>query len=104
MLDVRCKDALIKTVEFAIEHGCLGALVRKLAYLDAFGERAYRCVLYGDFAPHSFGFSMEHPDGTACLTGGLIYSGPGQALGGCQPSLTVEIEDGGPSHRWSVHT
>lgn len=104
MLDIRCKDALIKTVEFAIDHGCLGALAQKLAYLDAYGEGANRCVLYGDFAPHSFGFSMERPDGTPRLAGGLIYSGPGHAPGGCEPSLTVEIDDGGPGHRWSVHT
>ena len=105
MLEVTCVEEFKDAVGFAAVNGCLSALLSKLHYLDNFGDGRCRCVLSHDFAPHSFGVRMFRPDGQAWFSGGLIYSGEGQALDGSAPAFTVGYpEDAGLRHNWSIHT
>jgi hypothetical protein len=71
-------------------------------------EPKSQCLLYGDFAPHSFGFShfvlpayASSGKRTFSYNGGLIYSGPGCAGDGSFPSLCVNLGDG---TGWFCHT
>jgi len=105
MLDVRCEERFAEVVSFALENGCMGALLGRLLYLDQYGGDDSRCELYADFAPLSFGFAHVRGAGRCWMAGAMIYSGPGRPLGGMAPVLTVALEDGDASqHGWSCHT
>jgi hypothetical protein len=86
------------------------SLSQALAYLDGYAERndrgKTRCLLFKDFAPLSFTFTMErrNQDGAYeyWFNGGLIYHGPhDKGGGGSFPTLSVALE---PTHGWLVHT
>ena len=91
-------------LEWAVANKCYDKLMQRLDYLGHYSDKATTCRLYKDFAPNSFEFLMELPDGTRWFNGGLIYSGPTQPLDGSAPALTVGIGVDSSVHGWSVHT
>lgn len=105
MLKIQNPEHFTQVVEFAINAGCAAKLFDRLAYLANYGGNPEYtvCTLGYDFAPHSFRFTIER-NGNRWFNGGLIYSGPTQALDGSFPALTVSLEPGDGSHQWSVHT
>jgi hypothetical protein len=89
---IDCMDNLAEGLFWLIQHG---------------GSRPVRTVLFRDFAPHSFIFTVQRVDDTGqkwerCMNGGLIYSGPDQPLDGSAPAFTVSM--GESEIGWSVHT
>lgn len=129
MLHINNPDHFQDVVGFARDHGVLGLLADKLAYLSNYGNEPERpgydgladadklgwalvhrnpasavCELYKDYAAHSFQFLMKRADGANWFNGGLIYSGPGQPLDGSAPAFTVSLEPTGVEHQWSIHT
>lgn len=110
MLKILCQDRLDAAKAFAERVGAGDRLQRMLDYLANFGgtPEMYEARLYGDHAAFSFGFSL-HPlrdgkPGDAMIAGGVIYSGPGQALDGSAPALTVSLTQSRHQHDWSCHT
>ncbi len=120
MLAIKCPEHFAAVVAFAATIGAVDQLVDKLTYLASYGgdSAAVRCTLHKDFAPHSFGFSLEKPDldfltksngGLPAadpkwkhwFSGGLIYQGPDSPADGSFPSLTVSLAEG---VGWFVHT
>ena len=88
--------------------GLTAQLERQLETLASYGRDPERCrtVLHPDFAPFSFGFTIERrlADGSwrAVIGGGLLYHGPHDGHGsGAHPTLAVTLE---PVSGWSVHT
>jgi hypothetical protein len=70
------------------------------------GELLTRVVLYPDFAPRSFGFSVQRRDDrgawTAGLTGGVIFHGPHDGGGnGGAPTFSGSLT---PTVGWATHT
>lgn len=97
-------------VAFAEEAGLKDQLDCKLKYLDEYAEHGDRgksqCLLYADFAPHSFGFTMQVRGDDAeyrtWFVGGLIFHGSHDNGGdGSFPTLAVSLS---PSTGWQVHT
>jgi len=87
-------------------------LQEKLDYLGNYAcnsGRQSRCLLFRDFAPQSFTFSMElkredEPDDAyrPWFVGGLIYHGPHDGHGsGSGPTFSCCLS---PTDGWSVHT
>ena len=103
-LKIVSQEHLANVLEFAINNGCVHKLVERLNYLASYGGGKNVCMLHQDWAPNSFEFVMNHPDGSRWFNGGLIYSGPGQPLDGSTPALTVGIGIDTSVHGWSVHT
>lgn len=110
MLVVQCKDHLEKVRAFADSIGLRDQLEGKLSYLNTYGggegrEDYTRCILYWDFAPHSFFFNLlwteEGKEPVLWFNGGLIYQGPDAPANGGAPSFTVSLAEG---HGWFVHT
>lgn len=105
-------EQLQDAVAFAAKVGALDELVSQLHYLSNYGggEGGIRCVLFPDFAPMSFRFSMEKMAAEVWepwFHGGLLYSGPGVNSDGNFPSLSVSLDPdcaSGQVHKWSVHT
>jgi len=93
-----------QVLEFALQNKCAGQLGDKLDYLTHYGDGKNTCAIYRDWAPNSFAFGIDRPDGTRWFNGGLIYSGPGQPLDGSAPALTVGIGIDSSKHGWSIHT
>lgn len=65
-----------------------------------------RCMVYKDWAPHSFKLLMQGrkaPDQPweRIYNGGLVYQGPDCPADGSFPSLTVSFAEG---DGWFVHT
>jgi hypothetical protein len=104
MIQFACPEHLAKVLEFAVNNGCADKLCERLRYLAGYGDGKNLCVVHQDWAPNSFEFVMQHPDGSRWFNGGLIYSGPGQPLDGSAPALIVGIGIDGSKHGWSVHT
>lgn len=104
MIEIKDPEHLIKTLNFALEVGAADKLLERLEYLASYGEGNNTCLLFKDWAPNSFEFMMNKPDGSRWFNGGLIYSGPGQPLDGSFPALTVGIGIDATKHSWSVHT
>lgn len=106
MLKIEHPGYFAKVVQFAAENGCLDKLVERLCYLANYGGTPdyTTCHLHSDWATNSFAFVLYKQDGTRWFTGGLIYSGPGQALDGTAPALTVGIGIDSSQHGWSIHT
>lgn len=103
MLIVKCEEYLAEVKKWAEENGCMDALQNKLDYLDAYGDPEKKhhhqpyaqTHLYKDFAPNSFGFSIDFWSDKAneyrhFMSGGLIYFPPERSCKG--------------EHEWSVHT
>lgn len=97
-------EHLAEVLEFALEHDCAAKLLERLDYLAKYHEGENTCDVYKDWAPNSFAFVVNRPDGSAWFNGGLIYSGPRQPLDGSFPALTVGIGVDRSQHSWSVHT
>jgi hypothetical protein len=118
MLVIECKEYLEKIRFAASELGALDKLEKQLEYLASYACRdgadnvdlkQTKTYLSQDFAPLSFAFRLSKrcEDGTYrhWFNGGLIYSGPAQALNGSGPAFTVSLDpDAGKDHNWSVHT
>jgi len=83
------------------------ALDTMIEYLGSYAEhRGTRCVLYKDWAPLSFAFSMEVADGEGgfkpWFNGGLIFHGDHDGGGnGGAPTFSVCLS---PCDGWTVHT
>jgi hypothetical protein len=95
---------------FAAKIGKSDQLKAELDYLDTYAEHGERaksmCVLFKDFAPYSFGFTMylKNDQGTYVqwFHGGLIYHGAVDGFGSCAgPTFSVTVN---PNDGWSVHT
>lgn len=104
MLEIKNTEHLLGVLLFADKVGATAKLIDKLKYLAEYGDGNNICELHNDWAPHSFAFGMNRPDGTRWFNGGLIYSGPGQPLDGSAPALTVGIGIDSSKHGWSIHT
>lgn len=103
-LKIEDSEHFARVMEFAITNKCADKLLERLDYLASYsGDPATTCHLYHDHAPHSFAFGMKR-HGQHWFAGGLIYSGPGQALDGSGPAFTVGIGIDSSVHGWSVHT
>jgi hypothetical protein len=110
ILDDEQLDRLEQVRELARSLGLSRQLERQLCFLarDWSDEPRDQCVLYSDFAPHSFSFVRYilpafSNDGTRkfLYNGGLIYQGPGAPGDGSFPSLTVSAAEGSG---WFCHT
>lgn len=105
MLVVKCQERLDAARKFADEAALAAQLQAQLDYLSGYGDGDNRCTLYSDFAPHSFTFDMERPDGAGgwrnWFSGGLILQTPSLPADGSFPSLTVSLTQG---DGWFVHT
>lgn len=106
MIVIEDRDApyFAQVMQFAIANKAAAKLVDKLDYLAHYAEGDNKCLLFPDWAPNSFAFVMQRPDGTRWFNGGLIYSGPTQPLNGSGPAFTVGIGVDPSVHSWSVHT
>ena len=85
ILDEEQLDRLEQVREFARLMGLESALERQLCFLARHwsGEKTDQCVLYYDFAPHSFSFCRyilpayaRSGERTFSYNGGLIFQGP----------------------------
>jgi len=117
MLEVQCPTEFAEVMKFAAENGLVDQLIDKLVYLSNYanGEGcAYdkndgkdtKCVLYTDFAPHSFSFVIykkesEEATPEIWFQGGVIYQGPDSLANGNAPSFCVSVAKG---IGWFVHT
>jgi hypothetical protein len=102
-LKIEDPEHFAQVVEFAVANKCYAKLMERLDYLGHYSDQATTCHLYRDHAPNSFAFAMKRHSSQFWFNGGLIYSGPGQALDGSGPAFTVSIS-AEPGHSWSVHT
>jgi hypothetical protein len=107
--------ALDAVKDFAAKVGASAKLQKALDYLGSYGQfggTETRCVLFTDFADHSFCFKLQRRqtgenEYRDWFHGGLIYSGPGLPADGSSPSLTVALDPKaatGAEHMWSIHT
>lgn len=104
--------------KWAEENGILDKFEEAIRRCDEYADHEHtgrvEFLLYRDFAPHSFGFTV-YPlkDGKRILrpngqfdrwfNGGLIYQGPECPADGSFPSLTVTL--GNPTKvGWFMHT
>jgi len=113
ILDDDLLDKLEREREFASAMGLREQLEQQVHYLATYanhdGEQPTRqCVLYDDFAPHSFCFSHFMPARYSkdnqrhfWFNGGLIFQGPSCPADGSFPSLTVSLASG---TGWFCHT
>ena len=104
MIRFHSPEHLLRVLQFAVRVGAADKLIDRLTYLNEYADGNCICQLYQDWAPHSFGFVMERPDGTRWFNGGLIYFGPEQPPDGSAPALTVGIGIDSSQHSWSIHT
>jgi hypothetical protein len=110
ILDEMALDRVEQVREFASTVGLRDQFEGQLARLNrlTMGDYPCQCLLYTDFAPHSFGFSYWTPavysrSGKREFQyhGGLIYQGPGCPGDGSFPSLSVNLSSGAG---WFCHT
>jgi hypothetical protein len=117
-VDESAQKRLEQARAFADKVGAREELEAQLNYLSTYANGNGTdtvCVLFNDFAPHSFEFVMlrvvtegEEKKEKRWFNGGLIYFGPGES-GVSAPQFSVSL-DGcfgtgkGNQHRWSVHT
>ena len=85
------------------DNGCLN---KRLDYLRHYGNPdSTRVRLYRDFAPHSFGFTIEQKrddEWSHLFTGGLIFHGPHDSFGsGGAPTYSVTLA---ATVGWAIHT
>jgi hypothetical protein len=107
MLQVECKEHFDEVKEFANKIGMGEQLQGELDYLDEYaGGEDTLCQLYRDFAPYSFGFTMQKRNDQGqwvkWFIGGLIFHGAHDNGGdGGAPTFSVNLT---PCHGWQVHT
>lgn len=78
MIDVRCPEHFQAVKAFAEAEGLGDRLQETLDYLADYGQQATRCLVYQDFAPHSFQVTMQSLDKDVWRDwwhGGCIYHG-----------------------------
>lgn len=102
-LHIECEEYFAEVCAFAKDAECSEALTRALNRLKTMAGDGI-AYLHKDFAPLSFAFMIVDPNGKRGLVGGLIYSGPGQALDGSAPTFTVSVDPPSDNHNWSIHT
>ena len=112
MLEIQDESYFQGVRKWAEENGKLGCLQDKLDYLGSFScpendKTLTKCVLYKDFAPQSFGFTMFKKDRETgeykrWFNGGMIYYGAGDTGVGA-PQLSVRIGDSSQSG-WQINT
>jgi hypothetical protein len=87
-------------------------LKSRLDYLANYGGKSpdgtdrTRVRLFKDFAPYSFGFTIEQRDADGAyqslLSGGLLFHGPVDGHGSGQaPTFAVTLT---PERGWAIHT
>lgn len=107
MIDDRTDGGLAAVQDFARSVGAEDRLQRCLDRLARMARQG-RCVLFRDFAAHSFVFVLEDPlpDGSwrTALHGGVLYAGSSQPLDGSAPAFCVRIGASEHPHDWSIHT
>lgn len=106
MLIDKTNGKLDQVKEFAAKIDMSTQLQEQLDYLANYSARETRCLLFTDFAPHSFQFTMEVKNGEGewehWFFGGLIFHGPHDGHGsGSAPTYSVTLT---PTTGWSVHT
>jgi hypothetical protein len=116
MLIDKTEGHLDEVLAFAREIGMEDNLMQRgITYLHSYanhdGEKILpldqhktRCLLFKDFAPHSFYFVIESNDNEhrRWMNGGLIFHGPHDRGGdGGAPTFSVNIN---PCNGWSIHT
>ncbi len=107
MLVIENKEHFETVKAFAEETGQMEQLQGKLDYLAEFGgePKNVRCLLFRDFAPHSFEFMLQkHVNGEwkRWFNGGLIYHGSHDRGGdGGAPTFSVNLT---PQQGWTIHT
>lgn len=105
-----CTQRLKETLLFARERGLSKQFRERLQYLSTYAENDEKdstlCVLYNDWAPHSFRFTVKRrqPDGSfkARMSGAFIFHDAGDSGVG-QPTLSVRVGDSSRAE-WSIHT
>lgn len=115
MLDIsECSEYVAQVKDFARSIDKLDQLEKELEYLNSYACRLdddkldlekTRCVLYKDWATHSFGFMMMVRDKNGeyknWFNGGLIFYQAGDTgVGGPQYSVRLDNSTTG----WSIHT
>lgn len=110
MLDTsNCQEYYEEILKTAQAAGLSNKLKEQLDYLDNYGGRdKTKCLLYKDWAPLSFRFTMQKKNESGALEhwfiGGLIFHSPHDNFGdGGMPSLSVSLDDSGET-RWEIHT
>ena len=76
MIDVRCREHYDRVVAWAREAGLMDRLQKTLDYLADYGQGPTRCLVYHDFAPHSFLVTMQSLEDDVWVDwwhGGCIY-------------------------------
>ena len=106
MLVDKTNGKLDEVKEFAAKVGKSEQLQKELDYLANYSDRETRCLLFTDFAPQSFQFTMEvkNKDGEweYWFNGGLIFHGAHDGHGsGAAPTFSVTLT---PTDGWSIHT
>lgn len=107
MLEITNQDYFNSVMEFAVKTSQVSQLQSKLDYLNNYGSGANKetkCLLYKDFAPNSFEFTMlEKRNGefSPMFNGGLIYYGDGESGVG-SPQFSVRLNTTGSG--WSINT
>ena len=106
-LEILDKDYYDDVVRFATESGQIDSLQAQLDYLSTYSDERCKCVLYKDFAPYSFAFTMqmknEAGEYVRRFNGGLIYHGSHDngGVGGGAPTFSCTAS---PVQGWKVHT
>ena len=112
MLEIarEARPRLHKAFKYAREIGMIDQLKDQLRNLDTYAEHdergRTRCVLWDDFAPHSFFFEMSVKDREGefrhWFNGGLIFHGSHDGGGnGGAPTFSVNLT---PQSGWRMHT
>lgn len=78
MLEIKCGEHFERVKAWAREQGLGDRLQKTLDYLADYGQQETRCLVFTDFAPHSFQVTMQRADkdGGWCdwWHGGCIYN------------------------------
>jgi len=112
-IDDETKPYLQEVKDFAAKSGREKDLQEMLDYLaayacgegDEYDHAKTKCVLYKDWAPLSFGFTMyirKAGKYTRWFNGGLLFHGKHDGFGlGSSPTFAVTLN---PTDGWSIHT
>jgi len=113
MLEVKCEEYLTEVRSFAKECELEASLNSQLTYLNTYACSSKestdltktKCILYKDWAPHSFVFTMmmKNKDGEYdyWFNGGLIFYNAGDT--GVDKQFSVRLSNTRKSG-WEVHT
>jgi len=95
----------VEVLKFARTSGRYKNFLDKLNYLHEYSKDS-KCILYKDFAPMSFGFTMfkktENGEWKRWFCGGLIFHGSFDGYGsGSGPTFSVTLTK---TDGWAIHT